>query len=124
MRIRFKVWIEKDSKFLLGKGGYEILKAIDRFGSVSEASKSLGMSYKFVWSYIRRIESVLGEKVVEMKRGKGGGAYLTPLGKSLVETYEVVEDMINSALIELGCSCGEGCVKIDREMISLISGCI
>ncbi len=88
MQIRFKVWIEKDGKFVMGKGGYEILRAIDEFGSISKASEFLGMSYKFVWTYIRNMERILGEKVVEKVRGKEGGAKLTDVGRRLLDLYE------------------------------------
>ena len=129
MEIRFKIWLEKDCKPLIGKGGYEILKAIDQYGSIAKASEVLGMSYKFIWSYIKRLESNLGEPVVEMKRGgRGkGGAWLTPAGRMLLELYETVENIIMDALMSIGDlakSCKGEVVKIDGEVRSLLTGCI
>jgi molybdate transport system regulatory protein len=100
MEIGFRFWIEKDGKPVMGKGGYEILKAVDKFQSLSKASKELGMSYRFMWDYLRRMEKTLGEKVVESERGgvEGGRTKLTPLGKKLVETYESFEKILNSVL--------------------------
>ena len=100
MEIGFRFWIEKDGKPVMGKGGYEILKAVDKFQSLSKASKELGMSYRFMWDYLRRMEKTLGEKVVESERGgvEGGRTKLTPLGKNLVETYESFERILNSVL--------------------------
>ncbi len=100
MEIGFRFWIEKDGKPVMGKGGYEILKAVDKFQSLSKASRELGMSYRFMWDYLRRMERTLGEKVVESERGgvEGGRTKLTPLGKKLIETYESFEKILNSVL--------------------------
>ncbi len=127
--IRFKVWIEKDCKPLIGKGGYEILKAIDQYGSIAKASEVLGMSYKFIWSYIKRLEENLGESVVEMKRGgRGkGGTWLTPAGRNLLETYEMAESVVREALLEVGdlvIACNEPAVKVNDVVKSLLAGCI
>ncbi len=100
MEVRFRFWIEHEGKAVMGRGGYEILKGIDEFKSISKTSKKLGMSYRFIWDYIRRMEGILGEKVVESERGgsEGGRTVLTPLGKALIETYERFERILNSAL--------------------------
>jgi len=92
MKLRYRFWFEKDGKAVMGKGGAEILKAIDEHGSISKAAKSLGMSYRFVWNYVEKMENRLG-KVVERERGgkKGGGAKLTELGKSILEKYYRIE---------------------------------
>ncbi len=129
MEVKFKIWLEKDCKPLIGKGGYEILKTIDQYGSIAKASEVLGMSYKFIWNYIKRLESNLGEPVVEMRRGgRGkGGTRLTPAGRMLLELYETVENIIMDALMSIGYlakSCESEVVKIDGEVRSLLTGCI
>ena len=98
MRICLKFWIEKDGRHVIGRGGYEILKSIERCGSISKASKELGMSYRFVWNYVRRMERVLGEKIVISKRGgiEGGETRLTDLGRELIETFEKYERIFES----------------------------
>lgn len=90
--MKWRFWFEKDGKPVMGKGGAEILKAIDQHGSISQAAKSLDMSYRFVWNYIEKMENRAG-KVVERERGgrSGGKTALTPLGKSLLEQYFKVE---------------------------------
>jgi len=100
MQIKWKFWIEKDEKHVMGKGGYEILKAIKECGSILRASKRLGMSYRFIWSYLKRMERVLGEEVVISKRGgaKGGETVLTPFGEELLRLYERFEKLMDSAL--------------------------
>ena len=49
------------------------------------------ISYTKAWSIIRMAESRLGFKLVNREVGgiKGGGSFVTPRGRRLMETYEV-----------------------------------
>lgn len=95
MEIKFKIWIEKDGEHVIGKGGARILRMIDEEGSISAASKKLGMSYRYVWGYVRRIESVVGRVVSSYKGGsKGGRSVLTERGREIVKHYEFYEKII------------------------------
>ena len=95
--VRFRVWVEVGGVHLIGPGGYDILKAIDETGSISGAARRLGMSYRFVWNYIDRMEKTSGMKLVEAwKGGRGrGGARLTPEGKMLLQYYEEIMKEMN-----------------------------
>jgi len=98
-----KIWIEYKGKPLIGKGGAQILEQIEREESISKASEKLGMSYRYVWSYLQKIEKTLGESVIETYRGGksgGGGAKLTKLGKSLLEEYRLVEGYLGEVLFD------------------------
>ena len=93
-KLVFKIWLEHDGKPILGEGGAKILKNIRRYESLSATAKELGMSYRYVWGYIRRTERVLGAEVLETYKGGrsgGGGARLTKLGASLLGEYERLE---------------------------------
>ena len=97
------MWIEHDGKPLIGKGGAEILDQIEKEKSLSNASRKLGMSYRYVWSYIRGLEKSLSKPIVETYRGGksgGGGARLTPLGNDLLEEYRRLEGFLNDALLK------------------------
>ncbi len=100
MELKWKLWFEKEGRRVIGKGGVEILKAIKEHGSISKASKALGMSYRFVWNYLNEMERVLGENVVERERGgrEGGKTKLTRLGMELIEMFERAERVIEKAL--------------------------
>ena len=102
-KLSCKVWIQYKDKPLIGKGGAEILQAIEKENSISKAAETLGMSYRYVWNYIQDIQKTLGEKIVEtFKGGKsgGGGAKLTDLGRSLLEEYRQVESYLGKVLSE------------------------
>lgn len=100
-KLSCKVWLECNGKPLIGKGGAEILEAIDKEKSLSKAAESLDMSYRYVWNYIHDIQTALDEEIVDtFKGGKsgGGGASLTDLGKSLLEEYKQVETYMGKVL--------------------------
>jgi molybdate transport system regulatory protein len=96
-----KIWIEYQGKPILGRGGAEILREIETQQSLSRAAETLGMSYRYVWSYIQKIHKALGETVVDTYKGGksgGGGAKLTETGKSLLEEYTRLESYLSEFL--------------------------
>jgi len=96
-----KVWLEYRGKPILGKGGAEILEAVKGAGSISKAAKKAGMSYRYVWNHMAKMEKVLQEPIVETYRGGrlgGGGAKLTELGENLLREYRRVEGYVGEIL--------------------------
>jgi molybdate transport system regulatory protein len=101
-----KIWFETNGKPFLGKGGAQILESIKNEKSVSKAAKKLGMSYRYVWNYVDRMNTVIGEPVVKAYRGGkqgGGGANLTSLGEELLHEYRRIERHMNEALSDERC---------------------
>jgi molybdate transport system regulatory protein len=104
-KFSLKIWLEHQGKPLIGKGGAQILEQIEKEHSISKAAKKLGMSYRYVWSYIKRVEKTLGKPIVETYRGGkrgGGGAKLTNFGKELLEEYKRLESLLSKTLAEAG----------------------
>jgi molybdate transport system regulatory protein len=98
-----KIWIEYQGKPVLGKGGAQILEQIGKTESISKAAERLGMSYRYVWNYLQRIEKILGEPVIETYRGGkfgGGGAKLTRLGEELLDEYKRLEGYLDEVLFD------------------------
>ena len=96
-----KIWIEYKGKPIVGRGGAEILTAINAEQSLSKAAEKLGMSYRYVWNYIQKIQAVLGEAVVDTYKGGrtgGGGAKLTVVGKELLAEYVRLEGCLSEFL--------------------------
>jgi molybdate transport system regulatory protein len=96
-----KIWIEHKGQPLIGKGGAEILEAIDKENSLSKAAETLGMSYRYLWNYIQKIETTIGEPIVDTYKGGkagGGGAKLTALGQSLLAEYRKLEGCLSEFL--------------------------
>jgi molybdate transport system regulatory protein len=102
-KFSYKIWLEDDGKPILGKGGAEILEQIGKEKSISTAAKKLGMSYRYVWNYLQKIEKTVDEPVVETFRGGksgGGGADLTLKGKGLLSDYKRLEAYLGEVLDE------------------------
>ncbi|HEX9863170.1 MAG TPA: LysR family transcriptional regulator [Candidatus Bathyarchaeia archaeon] len=98
-----KVWIEYEGNPLIGKGGAEILAGIAKENSISKAAETRGMSYRYVWNYLKKIEKTIGEPIVDTYRGGkagGGGAKLTETGKSLLAEYTRLENCLSEFLSE------------------------
>jgi len=96
-----KIWIEYKGKPVLGKGGAQILEHIEKENSISKAAEKLSMSYRYVWSYLKKIEEAIGEPVIKTYRGGksgGGGARLTKFGKILLNEYKRVESYLGEVL--------------------------
>jgi len=90
MRIRSKVWIDKEGLQVIGEGKAAILRAIGHTGSINKAAVELDMSYRHAWSYIQSAEKRLGWRLVKKVRGgvNGGGAYLTERARELIDKYD------------------------------------
>src|SRR5580704_12404530 len=73
----------------LGPGKIRLLEAIDKTGSISQAGRSLGMSYRRAWLLVDDMNNCFRDPVIEAQRGgsRGGGATLAPFGKELIERY-------------------------------------
>lgn len=60
----------------------ELLVKVQDHGSLAGACKSTGISYRYAWELLREGETLFGEALIVMKRGKG--SKLTMLGEKLV----------------------------------------
>jgi molybdate transport system regulatory protein len=88
MKIAYKVWLENDGK-AFGEGPFHLLRMVAEKGSLSQAAKSLNMSYQKAWFIIRRSEEKLGFPLLERRIGgvAGGGSQVTEAGKEFMKNY-------------------------------------
>ncbi|MCK9515107.1 MAG: TOBE domain-containing protein [Ottowia sp.] len=65
----------------------EILRRVGEEGSISQAARSAGVSYKAAWQAIHTLTNLAGEPLVDSSVGGagGGGARLTPAGERLLQ---------------------------------------
>lgn len=77
----------------IGPGKIRLLEEIGRDGSISQAGRSLGMSYRRAWLLIDDLNRCFRQAVVRAKIGgsQGGGAVLTEFGTQLVRDYRAIE---------------------------------
>ncbi|MEQ1651932.1 MAG: winged helix-turn-helix domain-containing protein [Hyphomicrobium sp.] len=85
--------IDFDNERYIGHGRIELLELIGQHGSIAQAAKAMGMSYKRAWYLAESINSTFSEPAVERQHGgKGGGsARLTAFGMALVNDYRAME---------------------------------
>ena len=96
--IRVRCWIDVDGSKFFGPGRLELLELIEESGSISNAAKSMGMSYKKAWAMVEELNS-LGSKpyVITHKGGqKGGGTEITPTAKKLMIAYSRLTKKLNA----------------------------
>lgn len=77
----------------VGPGKIALLEAIHRTGSLSQAARDLGMSYRRGWQLLRSVNTSFRLPVVVTATGGrgGGGARVTPFGKELISCYRAFE---------------------------------
>jgi len=89
LQLKSKTWLEANGKFIIGEGGIVLLEAIDQLGSIQEAARRLGWSYRHTWGYLKNMERNAGIQVVLTQHGGTlrGGTQLTPEGLKLLREY-------------------------------------
>jgi len=77
----------------IGPGKIELMELIDKHGSISEAGRQMGMSYRRAWLLVDSLNRCFrGPLVVGQKGGRhGGGASLTKIGHAVVHHYRAAE---------------------------------
>lgn len=99
MELGYKCWLENDER-IFGKGPYDLLSAIDIYGSINKASVELGISYSKAIHILKRCERHLGFKLLDSQIGgvQGGGSFLTKEAQYLMQKYN---DFINEVDVAL-----------------------
>lgn len=84
-------WVEAEIRLagMLDRRMIELLKAIDKTGSINQAAKHVGLSYKGAWQMIERANNLAPKVLIATATGgsKGGGTVLTPAGQALLALY-------------------------------------
>jgi molybdate transport system regulatory protein len=77
----------------VGSAEIDLLEAIHKAGSLSQAARDLRISYKHAWLLVDSLKYAFRSPVTVAKKGGngGGGVCLTRLGESLVASYRALE---------------------------------
>lgn len=80
-----------------------LLRAIDQSGSLNQAAKQVGLSYKGAWQIIERANNGSPKTLVSTATGgsKGGGTCLTEAGRSLLALFTQLEQQHRQFLEQL-----------------------
>ena len=77
----------------VGPGKIALLEAIHRSGSLSQAARDLGMSYRRGWQLLWSVNTAFRVPVVVTATGGrgGGGVRVTAFGRKLISCYRAFE---------------------------------
>ena len=95
--IRLRIDLSPDSA--LGPGKIALLERIEATGSLSQAARELGMSYRRAWLLLADVNQMFTDPATTTSVGGtgGGGAQLTDLGREIVRAYREIEDAAEKA---------------------------
>ena len=94
-----------------------LLRAIVQTGSINQAAKQVGLSYKGAWQIIERANNLAPKVLISTATGgsKGGGTSLTAAGQSLLELFTRLELQHSQFLQQLNQTLAD-----DPEMMLLL----
>jgi molybdate transport system regulatory protein len=85
--------------FYIGPGRADLLELIAETGSISEAARGMGMSYKRAWSLVQALNEGFGRPLVETQRGGAGqGAVVTEAGRAVLTRYRQMQRKTREAI--------------------------
>ena len=84
----------------IGPGKAELIARIGETGSISAASRAMGMSYRRAWQLVEALNRDFRAPVIATAIGgeHGGGARVTPFGQRLVARFRAMERKASAAI--------------------------
>jgi molybdate transport repressor ModE-like protein len=99
----FKLWLETEEGFVFGPGVEALLRKVIEKGTLKEAASSLGMSYRFAWGLVKKVEEKIGEPLIKAHKGGrsgGGRTEITPLGQQFIEDFRAIKTKLSTQILE------------------------
>ena len=88
-----RLWLNREGHGYLGAGRIALLERIGATGSIAQAARSMGMSYKAAWDAVEAMNNLADRPLVARATGGkgGGGTQLTDYGNQVVAGYRFIE---------------------------------
>ncbi len=99
-RIDGRFWFTNNGEYFAGRGRIELLKHIKETGSIAQAAKVMGMSYKAAWDSVDTMNKMTGQALVLRTSGgrHGGGSKITEAGLEFIERYDKYTETFEKVL--------------------------
>ena len=96
---RLRIRIKLANGAILGPSRIALLEAVAATGSISAAARSVDISYRAAWQWVKSINNMLCSPAVvtEMGGSEGGGAKLTATGMQVVAIYHAIQSRVQTA---------------------------
>jgi len=103
LKLRYKLWLEKDGEKIFGDGPLDILHRVERTGSLRQAAEEINMSYSQAWNLMKDLEKRLGFNLLKRKVGgeRGGGSEITEEARELMMKFEMFHKTADQSLHSL-----------------------
>ena len=98
--VRTKLFIAAET---IGVGKINLLELVGECGSISEAARQMGMSYRRAWFLLDSMQSGFEQPLLITERGGAGrgGAVITPLAKELIRRYRGHAELVEKNSAEI-----------------------
>lgn len=96
------LWLEGDGTRFFGPGPVELLQQIEKTGSINQAARAMGMSYKKAWEIVNRLNNMTAQPLVITATGgeKGGGSSISDEAKQLIGYYQLLRERFRKFLLQ------------------------
>ena len=103
LKLRYKIWLEKNEEKVFGEGPLDILLRVERTGSLRQAAEEINMSYSQAWNLIKDLEKRLEFNLLERKVGgeRGGGSEITEEARKLMTKFKLFLEEADQSLNSL-----------------------
>ena len=100
LKLRYKLWIEKDGEKVFGDGPLDIFHRVEKTGSLRQAAEEINMSYSQAWNLIKDLEKRLGFNLLKRKVGgeRGGGSEITEEARELMTKFKLFREEADQRL--------------------------
>lgn len=93
-KVNGRLWIEGDGQRFFGPGPVELLEHISETGSINQAAKKMGLSYKKAWTLVNNMNAMASQPFVITSTGgeKGGGSSISEEAKQMIAYHRQLRE--------------------------------
>ncbi len=97
MQPKSKVWVVFDGGTKFGGGRAELLRLVEKEGSLRRAVERMEMSYRAAWGYLRELEKAAGFAFLERAgKGRSSGTRLTKEARAFLASFDTFRAQVET----------------------------
>lgn len=93
LQVTGELWLDRQGRSFLGGHRIDLLESIERTGTLTQAAKAVGLSYKAAWDAVDAMNNLAEKPLVLRTTGgrRGGHSSLTEHGRRCIRLYRLLE---------------------------------